>query len=63
MNDHEIIPLCEVKGLKKLHCDVTVVYIFGGSLQLVIGGKGITKCKLSWSQKHPHRKNKGEHVV
>jgi len=42
MNDHEIIPLCEVKGLKKLHCDVTVVYIFGGSLQLVIGGKGIT---------------------
>jgi len=41
----------------------TARFLPGDSLQLVIGGTDITKCKPSLSQKHAHRKNKGQHVV
>ena len=41
----------------------TARFLPGDSLQLVIGGTDITKCKPSLSQKHAQRKNKGKHVV
>jgi predicted acyl esterase len=41
----------------------TARFLPGDSLQLVIGGTDITKCKPSLSQKHAQRKNKGRHLL
>lgn len=41
----------------------TARFLPGQSLQVVIGGTDITKCKPSLAQKHADRKNKGEHVI
>jgi len=41
----------------------TARFLPGQSLQLVIAGTDVTKCKPSLAQKHGRRENKGEHVV
>jgi len=41
----------------------TARFLPGESLQLVVGGTDITKCKPSLSQKHADRRNKGEHII
>jgi uncharacterized protein len=41
----------------------TARFMPGESLQLVIGGTDITKCRPSLSQKHDVRKNKGDHTI
>jgi predicted acyl esterase len=41
----------------------TARFLPGESLQIVIGGTDITKCKPSLAQKHGDRKNKGQHIV
>jgi uncharacterized protein len=40
----------------------TARFLPGESIQLVIGGTDLTKCKPSLAQKHSERVNRGEHV-
>lgn len=64
--NHDKEELLDAKQVYEIDIELlpaTARFLPGESLQLVIGGTDITKCKPSLSQKHADRRNKGEHII